>query len=216
VVRTDWPCPGCLTRLPPAQDSSVPAPMLVVLHGDDGNTSWMDWLWHGAAERRGVVLMVLRCPGAGGYGDPSWARWLRSAAHDPAWLGARIDQVARQEAIDPSRVYASGYSSGASYLSWYVPEQPRRFAAVSLVAGGTHYNRACPACGTPTHFLVGGLDTMLASDIQPLRAHWGQCGGREIVWDVRDGMTHEGILWVVERGGADAIVSWMLPHRGGC
>jgi poly(3-hydroxybutyrate) depolymerase len=216
VLRQDWPCPGCLTRLPPTDDTLQPAPLLVVLHGDDGNTSWMDWIWHHATNQHNAVLLILRCPGAGGYGAPSWVRWLRSANHDPAWLAARIHDVEAHESIDSARIYASGYSSGGSYLSWYLTHAPPLFAAVSQVAGGTRQGTACPTCKTPLRFLVGSLDTMLASDIAPLRDWYQSCGGHEIVWDQREAMTHEGILWVVERGGADAILSWMLEHRKRC
>lgn len=190
--------------------------MLVVLHGDDGNTAWMDWMWHGPADKHGVVMVVLRCPGAGGYGDPSWSRWHRSARHDPGWLAARIEEVIAREPIDRRKLYASGYSSGASYLSSFASDHPERFAAISLVGGGDRHPGACSACKLPVHFLIGSLDTMLQPDVIPLRDWYQACGGHDVVWELRQGMTHEGIQWSLERGGANAILTWMLRHEAGC
>jgi poly(3-hydroxybutyrate) depolymerase len=190
--------------------------LLVVLHGDDGNTSWMEWIWHRTTDNNGVVLVLLRCPGAGGYGDPSWSRWQRSGHYDAGWLAARIGDVTAAHPIEARRIYAAGYSSGATYLSRATTEQPQRFAALSLVAGGTRPVPSCPACKLPVRFLVGSLDTMLKSDVAPLRDWYEACGGHEVVWQERVGMTHEGILWDLEHGEADAVMKWMLGHEANC
>lgn len=204
-MRTDWPCPGCITRIPGSADASRPMPLLVMFHGNDGNTHWMDRIWHDPVARHGMIELVLKCPG---YGFPSWWRWHESAQHDPGWLRARLGEVAREVPIDMTRVYGTGYSGGASYLSAYITSDPSLFAAVSLVAGGVPA-RACPTRAVPAHVLVGSVDTMLTSNVIPFREAWTRCGG-EVEWDERAGVTHEGILWNVERGGAEAIVGWLL------
>jgi len=189
------------------------APLLVLLHGNDGNTYWMDRIWGAAAELRGVITLVLRCPAAGGFGDPSWWRWHQGKSYDAAWLRARMGEVARELPVDPARVFASGYSGGASFLSAYIREDPALFSAVAFVAGGAPPPPECMSRKTPASFLVGSRDTMLVSHVRPLHDALAQCG-HEVKWDERAEVTHEAILWHVERGGAEGIVDWLLGRAG--
>ncbi len=183
--------------------------MLVLLHGNDGNTYWLDRIWGLAAERRGVITLVLRCPAAGGFGDPSWWRWHQGKDYDAAWLRARMREVERELPVDPSRIFASGYSGGASFLSAYMREDPALFSAVAFVAGGAPPPPECMSRKTPACFLIGSRDTMLVSHVRPLHDALEKCG-HEVKWDERADVTHEAILWHVERGGAEGILDWLL------
>jgi hypothetical protein len=64
------------------------------------------------------------------------------------------------------------------------------------------------------HLLVGSLDTMLATDLEPLHAQLKTCDS-EHVWELREGVTHTAILANVERESG-AILGWLLGHRRAC
>jgi hypothetical protein len=163
-----------------------------------------------------VLLFAPRCPRELGCKAGSWWQWLATSDHDPAWLGAQIDAVAARHPVDPARVYAAGYSGGATYLGWYVPAFPARFAAVAHVAGGSPLGGRCPACKTPVRFDIGAVDPMIEPYTGPLRRWYEACGGHELVWNVLPGVTHEGIIDVLQAGRAKEILAWLLARPAAC
>ena len=233
-VLEGWPCAGCETVIPappaprdagpPAEESGrdaeasgpAPRPLLVALHGDGGGVRPLVRAWKAAAAAAGVILLAPRCPRELGCTAGSWWQWLDTAGHDPAWLGAQIDAVAARFAVDPRRVFATGYSGGATYLGWYAPAHPLRFAAVAHVAGGAAYRPACPACKVPVLFVLGAADPMIGPYTRPLRDWYEGCGGHEILWETLPGVTHESILQVLEAGRARQILTWLLARPAAC
>ncbi len=171
--------------------------------------------WKAAAASAGVVLLAPSCPRALAC-TGSWWQWLDGSGHDPDWLGAQIDAVSARFAIDPRRIYATGYSGGATYLGWYVPSHGERFAAVAHVAGGAAYRPPCPACKVPVLFLLGATDPMIGPYARPLRDWYATCGDHEIVWETLPGVTHESILGVLQAGRARGILDWLLARPASC
>ena len=57
-------------------------------------------------------------------------------ADDLAFLDAVLDLLGREHAVDAKRVYASGFSNGASMTSRLALERSTRFAAIAAAAGG--------------------------------------------------------------------------------
>jgi predicted esterase len=218
-VLPDWPCAGCVTVTPGgagADARAPPAPLLVALHGDGGGVAPLVRAWQSAAAAAGVILLAPRCPRALGCAAGSWWQWLDTAGHDPAWLGAQIDAVTARFAVDPRRVYATGYSGGATYLGWYAPAHAARFAAVAHVAGGAAYRPPCPTCKVPVLFVLGAGDPMLVPYTRPLRDWYQSCEGHEIAWQTLPGVTHEGILPVLQAGKAREILGWLLARPAAC
>jgi predicted esterase len=217
AVLDDWPCPGCVTVIPP-DDGGAPQryPLLVALHGDGGGVRSLVRAWKGAAAAAGVILLAPRCPRSLGCAAGSFWQWYETAGHDPTWLGAQIDAVAARFPVDAQRLYATGYSGGATYLGWYAPTHATRFAAVAHVAGGAPYRPPCPACKLPVLFVLGAPDPMLGPYTRPLRDWYESCGGHEISWETLPGVTHEGILQVLEAGRARQILAWLLAHPAAC
>lgn len=207
-TRNDFPCRGCETRVPPTDDIEAPAPLLVVLHGDLGDVSRMTRVWQQAALSHGMVLTSLLCPRDKGCNN-SWWRWYLGPRHDPSWIGQQIDAVAERLPIDPARVYAAGYSGGASYLGYYGPSNPDRFAAIAHVAGGVRFVSQCPRRKTPVSFLIGNRDPMLALYVAKLRAWYGECG-HAVSWNLLPGVTHDGIVPLLQAGKASEVVEWLL------
>lgn len=210
-----WPCPGCFTEVPAAADGGA-RPLLVALHGDGGAAGRIFRAWKRACAATGVILVAPRCPREAGCTAGSWWQWYADGRHDPAWLGAQIDAVTARFAVDPGRIYATGYSGGATYLGAYVPQNPRRFAAVAHVGGGANYGVACPDCKVPVLFAIGAMDPMIGPYTGPLRAYYERCGGHEIVWETLPGVTHEGIVDVVQAGKGREILAWLLARPAAC
>lgn len=211
----DWPCPGCVVHVPePLPDG--PRPLLVALHGDGGAVRPLVRAFQGATDAAGVILLAPRCPRSMGCTAGSFWQWLQTGGHDEGWLGGLIDAVSARYAIDRARVYAAGYSGGATYLGAYVPSHPTRFAAVAHVAGGAPYGRSCPSCKVSVLFVIGGLDPMIVPYTAPLRAYYDACGGHEVVWQQLPGVTHEGILGVLQAGRARDVLSWLLARPSAC
>jgi poly(3-hydroxybutyrate) depolymerase len=219
-LRKDWPCAGCSTVLPAGASPAGPRPLLVALHGDaNGDPSAAAKVLRAlrpASEEAGVILLVLRCPVEKGCRSGSFWRWMISGDHDGRWVGAQIDAVAASVPVDAARVYAAGYSGGASYLGWYVPTFPERFAAVAHIAGGVPWGTPCPRCPVHVRFTLGVGDPMLVPYTRPLRDYYEACGGNEVVWETLPGVSHEGILGVVQGGKGSSLLAWLLEHRAGC
>lgn len=215
AVAPDFPCAGCVLRLPAHPDPG-PRPLLVALHGDGGGVAKLVRALETACDQAGVILLAPRCPRDLGCTAGSFWQWLPTAGHDPAWLGAQIDAVAAREPVDPARIYAAGYSGGATYLGWYVPTFPTRFAAVAHLAGGAPLGGPCPACKVPVLFLIGGVDPMIVPYTAPLRRYYEACGGHELLWQTLPGVTHEGILDTLAAGRARDTLAWLLARPAAC
>ncbi len=213
-VLQDWPCPGCVTVVPGAADAG-PMPLLVALHGDGGGVRPLVRAWQAAASAAGVILLAPRCPRELGCTTGSFWQWYDTQGHDPAWLGAQIDAAAARFPVDPRRVYATGYSGGATYLGWYAPRHADRFAAVAHVAGGAAYRPDCPACKVPVLFVLGASDPMIGPYTRPLRDWYEACGGHEILWETLPGVTHESILQTARAGKAREILALAPGEAGG-
>ena len=219
-LRKDWPCVGCFTALPATGASPAPRPLLVALHGDfNGDSSAPTRLFRAlrpACEQAEVILVALRCPEEKGCRTGSFWQWRSTEGHDPGWLGAQIDAVASSVGVDAARVYAAGYSGGATYLGWYGPTYAERFAAIVHIAGGVPWGDPCPRCKVPVLFTLGAGDPMLVPYTRPLRDYYEACGGHEVVWETLPGVSHEGILGVVQGGKGSALLAWLLGHRAAC
>ena len=212
-VIEGWPCKGCVTFTPTGD--SAPRPLLIALHGDDGGTAKLFRALRPACEHERVHLVSLRCPTELGCRTSFW-QWKSTSGHDPGWLGAQINAAKARFAVDAARVYAAGYSGGATYLGWYGPTHPSDFAAIAHIAGGTPWGTRCPDCKVPVFFTLGASDPMLVPYTRPLRDYYEGCGGHEIVWQTLLGVTHEGILGIVQAGKGREILTWLLAHRAAC
>ena len=208
-----WPCKGCVTFAPTSDGSA--RPLLIALHGDDGGTGKLFRALRPACEQERVYLVSLRCPVELGCRTSYW-QWHGTSTHDPGWIHAQIAATQARFAVDPARIYAAGYSGGATYLGWYVPTFPREFAAIAHIAGGMPWGTPCPTCKVPVFFTLGAGDPMLVPYTRPLRDYYEACGGHEIAWQTLPGVTHEGIIPPVQAGKGKEILAWLLAHHAAC
>lgn len=211
----EWPCRGCVVHVP-ARPADASRPLLVALHGDGGAVRPLARALQAACDEAGVILLAPRCPIELGCRSLSYWQWRLTSGHDERWLGGLVDAVAARHAVDPTRVYAAGYSGGATYLGWYAPRFPARFAAVAHVSGGAPWGVACPKCKVPVRFLIGATDPMIEPYVAPLRRYYEGCGGHEIAWQVLPGVSHESIVAELQAGRARGVLAWLLDHRAAC
>lgn len=130
----------------------VAHPLLVSLHPFLlGPEAWEDYsgLARAATEHGYWVLL----PGGSDPG-PRWAvpGGLAGGPDDIAWLDQLIVRTAATVCVDPSRVFAAGFSAGAAMAVALSCELPWRFAAVAA-SGGSNLTSLCPDAG-PTDALI--------------------------------------------------------------
>jgi polyhydroxybutyrate depolymerase len=124
---------------PSTLDRSVPAPVVIQLHGGRGSGSEIDKLTglNSLAEREGFIAVAPDGVG-GNWNDgrtDSDVSAIDESIDDVGFLVAMIDDIATRHRVDPTRVYAMGISNGAMMANRLACERPDRFAAVGLVAG---------------------------------------------------------------------------------
>lgn len=98
------------------------------------------------AEREGFILVSPQGMGA----TPSWnfgagQGLFPGGPDDFGFVAGLLNALADQLCIDQSRVYATGFSNGAFFVSALACQLPGRFAAVAPVAGVDSPAAGCPA-----------------------------------------------------------------------
>lgn len=143
-----------LLTVTPGYDPAVPAPLLIVLHGQTGSGervrgySGFDTVADGA-------LIVYPDGVDGGWNDGRPG--LLNPVDDAAFLSNVIDRVGRVAAIDPDRVYLVGISAGGMLAYRLACVLPGRFAAIGIVAGAlpVYVRDECAAADpVPTPLIV--------------------------------------------------------------
>lgn len=136
-------------RASPRHDAAKPAPVVFLLHGYGGAPETLDraFGFTTALSERGWLLVLPR-----GRADREGALYWNateaccdrdsSGVDDLAYLDAVYDAVARRYAVDPSRVYAVGYSNGGFLAHRLACDRADRFRAVVSVAGTGFENAA--------------------------------------------------------------------------
>ncbi len=205
----NFPCPGCVLSIPRGYTPVHRAPLLVALHGDEGNPGYISSVWDPVGSRFHAIVLSPECPRP--LGCPgSWWGWLQSGHYDDAWLGRQVARVAARYKINPRREYLTGWSGGADFLGWYALAHATQFAAAAFVVGGVPYFQRCPARRLPAYFLMGSRDFRYASG-QPsqVRAILGACGDPTHL-TVLPGATHSGSVAALQtRHYAAAIFRWL-------
>jgi len=120
-----------LLHVPPYYDGKTPQPLLIFLHGSGERGPKADHLTKfGPAQRitQGddlpFIVLTPQCPA-----HERWEQNMREVLQ-------LIDHVQANYAVDPARVYLTGFSMGA-YGAWVLAWHHReRFAALATVANG--------------------------------------------------------------------------------
>ena len=105
----------------------------------------------------------------------------RGGADDVGFLAAVIDDAARRAAIDPRRVYVTGFSNGAGMVFRFAAERPDRVAALAPVAGHCWVADPRPGRAIPTTYMVGDADPLVPLTGGTARTPWGKAENRPAV-----------------------------------
>ncbi len=111
-----------------------PSPWLIlVLHGDGGSAV----SFHGAYayERASGAHAVLAYP------DGGWDLETLDGNEDEAYLQGIIDTLTRENKIDRSHVFATGYSSGGFFINVFACHRPGVLRAIASSAAGAPYKQ---------------------------------------------------------------------------
>ena len=182
-----------------APASAEPKPLLVVLHGDGERASAARTRWERVAKQRGFVVFAPQVPSG-----TSWWKWNG----DPQWLKDRVAKIA---GVDPKRIYAAGWSGGATYLGMRAHAWGDTFAALVAHGGGmAPADDACPDRTPPAYFLVGDANPLhhLAGDMHEFFA---RCE-KAVVWDLVRGGDHAGERRALDAKKARVILDWLVTH----
>lgn len=197
------PCARCTLDLPAKHDAALP--LLVVLHGDRERASTAAARWRAAARERGWAVLALQCPVDLGC-KGSWWQW----DGEPSWIADQVAAVARTTPIDPARIFAAGWSGGATYLGMHAPAWTATFAALVIHGGGHTPDAECPTTPLPAYFLVGDRNP-LHRLVQDLRGWFDGCQ-QDIVWDLVRGGDHDREDRALDRKKATAILDWLAER----
>jgi polyhydroxybutyrate depolymerase len=162
-----------LLHLP--KNAAPPIPLVLMLHGMGGNgkATMLETGWSEKADAHGFMVAYPEATRP----HPSERASLRS--NPPAWndgsgrfhaaeqqiddvafIRRLIDELSLQYKIDPNRVYAAGFSNGASMTFRIGAELSDRLAAIAPGAGACWSSDIRPARGLSLCYITGTADTL--------------------------------------------------------
>ncbi len=177
-----------LVHAPRQYDGATRLPVVVVLHGGGGSASFARRVhgWPKLSEHEGCLLVFPE----GSLEDPSrpadvrgnprlWNDGSRRSAvarrnvDDIGYLAAVLDDLQANFAIDPNRIFVTGFSNGASMAFRVGVELANRVAAIAPVSG--HLCLADPQPARPLSMLtIAGLaDPINPIAGGPVESPWG-------------------------------------------
>lgn len=220
-TRVNWPCTGCIISVPQTYNPRIPTALLVALHGDEGEPSYIASTWMPVTQAENVILFAPECPPDKGChacvdGDcsNSWWYWFqRPAAYDDAWLGQQVMTIEKSYNIDRAREYITGWSGGADYLGWYALDHASRFAAANFVVGGVPYFQGCPSRSLAAYFLMGSEDfRYLSGQPSQVQGILRRCHDPTVMVVIPGG-THDSTVAALSSDGyALRILKWLMKH----
>lgn len=121
----------------PSENETTPRPLILAFHGGSGRDSAFpqESKFNELAEREGVVVLYplsRKLP----QNEGEWQlNTTAETRHDIEFVDALIDMAIAEHGVDPSRVYATGYSLGSMFTYELACQMSDRIAAVASYAG---------------------------------------------------------------------------------
>jgi polyhydroxybutyrate depolymerase len=158
VSRTDGTEGRYLLHVPPSYDEKERLPLVVVFHGAPGTAREM-----------------VRTTGFSAIADEKQFLVAYPDAFDvPDDVEVLLDDIAERVPVDPRRVYATGFSRGASTTYLLAAEHPDRFAAVGPVSGLPY---DVPPTAPVSLIAIQGLADTFASGFDRTNRTWSRAMG---------------------------------------
>lgn len=141
-----------------------PLPVVLILHGGKGTASQMRRYtdFDSLAAREGILAVYPQ--GIGGHWNDGRQvigdlRHNATDVNDVEFLLALVDNLVSHGLADPTRIYATGISSGGMMAMRLACEHPGRIAAIAVVAGNEPVDVDCePQMPVPALFFHGTND----------------------------------------------------------
>lgn len=188
--------------LPPIDPKSgMRYPLVLVLHGsgaigDDNHNQLgpfsLAWALPVLRSRYPAYVLVPQFPIRSANYDTAATPWI---AHETPALSAAmalVDKLAAEHAVDPTRIYATGFSMGGS-ASWLAPLlRPDLFAAAMPIAGiAPDRSEASRLTALPLQVLHGDADTENPIDAdRAMVAQIRAAGGKRVHLREYEGLDH--------------------------
>lgn len=154
-------------HVPPSYNPTVPAPLVVYVHGGDGNarSAYLEGMGK-ASDTFGFVLAAPE-----GVGEVKWGelraiwnggRWAGGSccgtADDVGFIAAMLQDLQRTFSIDRRRIYAAGISNGGLMTNRLACELSEQLAAVATVAPAGIPDACTPSRAIPVMDIHGTGD----------------------------------------------------------
>jgi phospholipase/carboxylesterase len=124
-------------------------PLIIAMHGANGNDEDFLWTWLKYAKSRGYMLLSAKSFGA------TWYPW------DAPSLLLMLEDMQTRYAIDPGRILLTGLSDGGSFGYDVGFAFPERFAGLAVVAGILRPHQRSPqASRLPVYIAHGARDQL--------------------------------------------------------
>jgi len=166
-----------IVHVPPGYDGNTPAPVVIMFHGGGGKArgAMEETGWSAKADKENFLAVypegLARDPArhSSFVGNPqSWndgsQRAILAAAQknidDVGFISAMLDELGTKFRIDPRRLYATGFSNGASMTFRAGRALSARLAAIAPVAGSDWLAVPVPAQPLSLLYLTGTADPL--------------------------------------------------------
>ena len=128
-----------LMHVPPSRPAGG-APLVLVFHGGGGDGPGTERLtrFSELADREGLLVAYPEGIGRNWYDGREFtgSRAHRERIDDVGFVTAMLDAIGRAHAVDPRRIYATGFSNGAIFSHYLAAHLSPRIAAIAPVVGG--------------------------------------------------------------------------------
>lgn len=169
-----------LLHIPARLDRTKPVPLVLLFHGGGGSAAGAltRYGWVERSESAGFIVAApqgVRAwrPGRHVWNDGSGrGRAARRGVDDVAFVRSVIADVQRRHRIDPRRIYATGFSMGASMSHLLGQRLGDRLAAIAPVSGHIWRWNEAPAIPVSVFYIFGTADP-----ISPMAGGRGRIGG---------------------------------------
>ena len=126
--------------LPSSYTGHEKLPVVFDFHGSDSNPNGQlnRSSWDKVAEKNGFIVVALQGSLPGNFeGTHAWNVPLvthkEGGLDEVGFISSAVAQVKKDFCVDPTRIYASGYSGGGRMLSHYICSGQQDFAAAGFV-----------------------------------------------------------------------------------
>ena len=196
---------GFSLYVPEQWDGTIPAPLVVALHGGHGHGRDFLWSWVREARTRSVLVMAPTSR------DRTWSI-MGGGDVDAEPLLEMIASVTARYPIDTSRVLLTGMSDGATYALLCGLREGMPFTHLAPLCGTLHPFLLAPgglarAPGRPIYLVHGALDWMFPIYTAHLTRDALNAAGAHVVYREIEDLSH-----TYPRDENPKILDWLIAN----